>query len=82
VGARHPRVPRQRDVACLVAPDGELAALAGQLDDELAVLLVAQDEKRRPGRFRAQAVAQLGGRGEVWAQRRSGHGQTLPRNPP
>ena len=79
---RHPRVPRQGHVGRFVAPDRELRAVARELDDELAVVLVAQHEERRAGRLGAQALAQLQRRGDMWAQWRSGHRQTLPRNPP
>ena len=67
VRARHARVPRQRHVGRLVAPDRQLGAVAGELDDDLPVVLVAQDEERRGRRLRAQALAQLGGRGDVGA---------------
>jgi hypothetical protein len=82
VRARHARVPAERDVGRLVAADREAPAVAGEVDDELSILTVAQHDEGRTRRLGAQAVAQLGGCGDVGAQGRSGHGQTLRRNPP
>jgi hypothetical protein len=60
VRTRHARVTGHGDVVGVAAADRQAVTVAFEIDDELAIALVAQHEERCRRRLRAQPVPQLG----------------------